>query len=375
MTVDDYLGKVTRPVQPGRRRRPPETAAAFRDAASIRAMALARARIAANPRDADAHYQLGAAVGLARVPNTATVDGQRHGRVFAPRAKRMRRTSASWSSKRTARTRRLIVGTYRYVRVLAGASAAMGGLCPPDSAATAAKGTASDRGKRQAYPGDKPGPTPASPLILLYNREGRWGRCAEAAADPGATAIRANRLVWLEMGSTNLRAGRPAEANRILERCDDAVRQRRFAHAPCFGEGPRCGTTSAGRRARGDRAGPGRTPGPEPRRWPPRDAGGLYGRSHLELGKLALKAGDPRRPRNRNFSPAITLCESDNDAGMGGAGPPAAAGGWLMVDKEGRSARGSRSSSRSLVVLVMMAVVLVGGANLLRPAAQSMRSS
>src|SRR5256885_16426174 len=62
MTVDDYLGTVTRPTgQPPPP--PPETVAAFRDALD-RAMALARQRIAASPRGAAGHYEMGAAVGL-----------------------------------------------------------------------------------------------------------------------------------------------------------------------------------------------------------------------------------------------------------------------------------------------------------------------
>src|SRR6476646_5765430 len=60
MTVDDYLGRVNRsgaapPVAP-----PADVAAGFRDAID-RATDLARKRIAQNPKDADAHYQLGAA--------------------------------------------------------------------------------------------------------------------------------------------------------------------------------------------------------------------------------------------------------------------------------------------------------------------------
>src|SRR5919198_2515642 len=57
MTVDDYLGKVTRPnsqAPPA----PPEIAAQFRDALD-HALSIARARLAAAPNDADAHYQLG----------------------------------------------------------------------------------------------------------------------------------------------------------------------------------------------------------------------------------------------------------------------------------------------------------------------------
>src|SRR6202049_394186 len=72
MTVDDYIGRVSRPntsIAPP----PPETAAAFRDAIE-RSLALSRQRLAAHPRDVDAHYQLGAAVGL-RASYIATVEG------------------------------------------------------------------------------------------------------------------------------------------------------------------------------------------------------------------------------------------------------------------------------------------------------------
>src|SRR5262245_9844062 len=82
MTVDDYLGRVSKPGGP-QALAPPETVAAFR-AALDKAIALARARLAINPRDADAHYQLGAAVGL-RASYTATVDGSATGAFRAAR--------------------------------------------------------------------------------------------------------------------------------------------------------------------------------------------------------------------------------------------------------------------------------------------------
>src|SRR5438270_7746321 len=72
MTVDDYLGRVAKPTGPPVAA-PADTVAAFRDTIG-KAEALARAAIARNPRDSDAHYQLGAAVGL-RASYTATVDG------------------------------------------------------------------------------------------------------------------------------------------------------------------------------------------------------------------------------------------------------------------------------------------------------------
>src|SRR5438046_2079554 len=72
MTVDDYLGRVAKPTGPPIA--PPDDAvAAFRETIG-KAESLARAAIARNARDADAHYQLGAAVGL-RASYTATVDG------------------------------------------------------------------------------------------------------------------------------------------------------------------------------------------------------------------------------------------------------------------------------------------------------------
>ena len=45
----------------------------------------------------------------------------------------------------------------------------------------------------------------------------------------------------------------------------------------------------------------------EGRRW-------VFGRSHLELGKLALKSGN-RAAARQEFQTAATLCDSDNDPG------------------------------------------------------------
>src|SRR2546428_6748173 len=72
MTVDDYLGRVSRTKTPPVPI-PADMASAFHDAIA-RAIALGRKRMAANPRDPDAHYQVGAAVGL-RASYIATVEG------------------------------------------------------------------------------------------------------------------------------------------------------------------------------------------------------------------------------------------------------------------------------------------------------------
>src|SRR5262245_14628247 len=111
MTVDDYLGKVSRPSsQPPPP--PAETAAAFREALD-RALTLSRRRIESNPKDADAHCQLGAAVGL-RASYTATVDGSALGAFRAAREAYDEHERVLQLDPRR-KDAALIVGTYRYL--------------------------------------------------------------------------------------------------------------------------------------------------------------------------------------------------------------------------------------------------------------------
>ena len=72
MTVDDYMGKLSRPdlkLPPP----PADVAAAFRDAVD-QALALGRKHVAARPKDPEAHFQLGSAIGL-RASYVVTVEG------------------------------------------------------------------------------------------------------------------------------------------------------------------------------------------------------------------------------------------------------------------------------------------------------------
>src|SRR5580765_3709746 len=112
MTVDDYLGRSNKPSTAALPNPPPETVAAFRDAIE-RAIAIGRKRIAVNPRDADGHYQLGAAVGL-RASYMATVEGSVMGAFRAAReAYDEHETVMSIDPRR--KDAGLIVGTYRYI--------------------------------------------------------------------------------------------------------------------------------------------------------------------------------------------------------------------------------------------------------------------
>ena len=301
MTVDDYLGTVTRPN--GQAPAPPaEIAAAFTDALD-HALALARKRLDANPDDADAHYQLGAAVGL-RASYTATVEGS------ALRAFRAAREAYDEHERVLAldphrKDAGLIVGTYRYV---------VAALALPLRwmAYIAGFGGGKERGlslveEAATYPGDSQADARFA-LILMYNREKRYDDALKQLAFLRERYPR-NRLVWLETGSTNLRAGRAADAERVLSegiaRLDADARQRMFGEDALWRYKRGAARVALGRDAdaRHDLE---RALSLDGRRW-------VHGRSHLELGKLAMKAGN--RPVARSeFQAAISLCESDNDA-------------------------------------------------------------
>src|SRR5471032_3180441 len=209
MTVDDYLGRPNTPNNSPLPNPPPETAAGFRDAVE-KAIALARQGIARNPKDADAHYQLGAAVGL-RASYTATVEGS----VLAA----FRAAREAYDEEETAlklqpqrKDAGLIVGTYRYI--VAALSLPLRVV-----AYMAGFGGGKDKGITQieeaaAYGGDNQTEARFA-LILLFNREQRYDEALQQLAALRERYPR-NRLVWLESGSTSLRAGRPADAERFL---------------------------------------------------------------------------------------------------------------------------------------------------------------
>ena len=119
-----------------------------------------------------------------------------------------------------------------------------------------------------------------------------------------------NRLVWLETGSTSLRAGRAADAERVID--DGLARFAADRRLRMFGE------DALWRYKRGAaRAAAGKTANAdadlraalalEARKW-------VHARSHLELGKLAIKAGN-RASAQQELQQAVSLGEIDNDPG------------------------------------------------------------
>lgn len=144
-------------------------------------------------------------------------------------------------------------------------------------------------------------------LIVLYNREKRY---TEALAQLAVLRERypRNRLFWLESGSTSLRAGKTVDAERFLDeglsRFASDTRPRMFGEDALW-YAKRGTARAALGRASDARLDLQKALGVEGRRW-------VHGRTHFELGKLALKDGDSKAA-NEHLRAAIRLCESDND--------------------------------------------------------------
>jgi tetratricopeptide (TPR) repeat protein len=301
MTVDDYLGRPNKPNTNPLPAPPADVVNGFKEAID-KATALARERIAKNPKDADAHYQLGAAVGL-RASYTATVDGSVAGAFRAAREAYSEEEKVL-DLQPVRKDAGLIVGTYRYIVAALALPLRM-------VAYVAGFGGGKEKGLNQieeaaAYGGDNQTEARFA-LILLYNREQQYDNALKQLAILRERYPR-NRLVWLETGSTALRAGRAADAERFLS--DGLTRFASDTRPRMFGEDAlwryKRGATFAalGRNAEAD-ADLRKALATEGRKW-------VHARSHVELGKLALKAGN-KPAAAAEFRSAIPLADSDND--------------------------------------------------------------
>jgi tetratricopeptide (TPR) repeat protein len=175
-----------------------------------RAITLAEQRVAAAPRDAQAHYDLGAAVGL-QASYLATVEGRMLAGFRAARRcfDEHERVLALDGSRKDAG---LIVGTYRYVvstlsmsmRVVAYVAGFGGGRSRGIQVLEAAAAHGSDARTEAMFA-----------LVLVYNRERRYDD-ALRMIQVLRRAYPRNRLVVLEAGATSLRAGRAQQAENFL---------------------------------------------------------------------------------------------------------------------------------------------------------------
>ena len=197
----------------------------------------------------------------------------------------------------------LVVGTYRYI---------VSTLALPMRWAAYVVGFGGDKEKGMQlvegaanYPGDNQDDARFA-LILLYNREKRYDDALTLLAMLRERFPR-NRLMWLESGSTSLRAGRAADAERFLSdgmaRFANDTRQRMFGENALWWYKRGAARAALGRAdAKGDLE---KALTVEGRKW-------VQGRAHLELGKLDWNAG-ARAAAAEHFRAAERLCDSDND--------------------------------------------------------------
>jgi tetratricopeptide (TPR) repeat protein len=208
VTVDHYLGSFSSSTV-DLKKPPADIDAEFRREVE-RAIQLSEQRVASRPGDAQAHYDLGAAVGL-QASYVATVEGRMlAGFRGARRAYDEHERVLSLDPAR--KDAGLIVGTYRYVvstlslpmRMMAYVAGFGGGRDVGIKMIEAAASSPSDSRVDALFA-----------LVLMYNRERRYAEALAALQELRRLHPR-NRLVLLEAGSTALRGGQAEQADTLL---------------------------------------------------------------------------------------------------------------------------------------------------------------
>jgi tetratricopeptide (TPR) repeat protein len=300
VTVDHYLGSFSR-TQVELRQPPAALDAEFRRHVA-RAIALAEARCAAAPRDPQAHYDLGAAVGL-EASHIATVQGKMlAGFRAARRAYDAHETVLDLDA--TRKDAGLVVGTYRYVVSTLSLPVRM-------MAYIVGFGGGRERGiqmlQETAAAGGESRTDALFALVLLHNRESRYDDAMQALGELRQMYPR-NRLIVLETGATALRAGQAARAERLLTEGLTAVAGERRPLIP--GEAALWRyKRGAARAALGQidaaRADLDAARGAEAQGW-------VRGRAHAELARLAIRGGDKAGARSL-AAQAEVLCRQGSD--------------------------------------------------------------
>jgi hypothetical protein len=306
VTVDHYLGAFSRS-SVDLPKPPPDIDADFR-AHVQRAISLDEQRVKANPSDAQARYDLGAALGL-EASYIATVEGRMLAGFRAARRSydQHEQVLALDGSRRDAG---LIVGTYRYVistlalpmRVMAYVVGFGGGRQRGIQMLEEAA-----RDKRVTGGARNDARTEAMfALILVYNRERRYDDAMHVLQDLRRLYPR-NRLLVLEQGATALRGGKPQEAQNLLTEGLAMFASDGRAHIP--GEEALWKYKRGAARAalgRGDAAGDlERATASDAQPW-------VGGRARVELGRLAAARGD-RSSAAAKARDAELLCRRGND--------------------------------------------------------------
>ena len=300
ITVDQYLGGASR--RDLKLEKPPAAEAETFRRHLDKALELAERRLAANPDDPGALYDVGAAVGL-QASYVATVEGRIGGAFGAARRAydSHERVLALDPQRKDAG---LIVGTYRYV---------VATLALPARWVAYLAGFGGDKTKglqfvEQAarHPGEVQVDARFA-LMLLYNREGRYLEALEVIRDLMARFPR-NRVLKLESGATAIRARHYTEADRLLTEGIDGLASDRRPRA--FGEEAMWYYKRGMARLALRRLEPARADLLRAESLPTRDW--VKARVQLELGKLADLTAR-RDDARRRYATAITLARSGND--------------------------------------------------------------
>lgn len=300
VTVDHYLGSFTR-AKVDLSKPPPELDAEFRKEVE-RAVDLAQRRVSLRPRDAQAHYDLGAAVGL-QASYIATVEGRLLAGFRAAR-RAFDEHEKVLALDPTFADAGLIVGTYRYV--VSTLSLPMRWM-----AYVVGFGGGRERGiallEATAARGRDARTDAMFALILVYNREHRYDDALRVIGGLRQMYPR-NRLVVLEEGATALRAGKAQQAETVLSEGLDMFARDTRAKIP--GEAAlwrykrgaaRVALKRTGEAVEDLRA----ATSADAQAW-------VNGRARVELARLALARGDGPGAR-AEARQAEALCQDGND--------------------------------------------------------------
>ena len=300
VTVDHYLGSFTR-TSVEMKKPPTELDAEFKQIVA-RAIELAEKRVASSPRDPQAQFDLGTAVGL-QASYVASVEGKlMAGFRAARRSYDLQEQVLQLDPKR--REAGLIVGTYRYI---------VSTLSLPMRLMAYVAGFGGDKNKglrlieeTAAVAGENRTDAEFA-LVLLYNRERRYDDAMRVLGNLRRRYPR-NRLVLLEAGATATRAGKPAEADAVLT--EGLAMLARDNRAKIPGEQALWHYKRGAARVllrRHDEAladlRQAQAPGA---------AGWVQGRAHLEMARLAAQQRD-KAGAQRAAAEAVKICRQAND--------------------------------------------------------------
>ncbi len=300
VTVDHYLGSFNQS-RVDLAKPQPELVAEYQKAIAT-AISLAEARAIAAPKSAQAHYDLGAALGL-----NASYIASIEGRLLAGFRAASRAYDEHEKVLRLDSTRKdagLTVGTYRYVVSTLSAPLRL-------MAYVAGFGGGRERGiqmlQETAAAGGENRTDAMFALVLVYNRERRYDEALRTLQELRKLHPR-NRLVLLETGSTALRAGRPDQAEAVLTEGLGMLAATSGPKIPAeetLWRYKRGAARVAAGRPDAARADLQSATAAEAQKW-------VQGRARVELARVALKRGD-RGAAAGEARQAETLCQQGQD--------------------------------------------------------------